>query len=235
MNKPASLLLWLVCVNACGSDSEPASALWSPLAASERYNGKTIEEWAVEWTRWGFAQTECEKDTRFDKTGEWCGEHQPEDAPVFFFDSGPMGTVRSSCRVPEGKAIVLPVAMYSIDNAGEPEPTPDDELLAVAMQARESARDMVLELDGHVVSDLDDRRIGPLKSSYHVPPAPNWFSCHRIMDLGDVTVEPVFISGVLVVLPPPEPGEHTVRYGATLTFRSGNQVRYEVTSHFHVD
>lgn len=33
---------------------------WLPLDASASFEGKTLAEWGVEWSRWAFLQTTCE-------------------------------------------------------------------------------------------------------------------------------------------------------------------------------
>jgi len=219
-------------LNAANAD---AATTWSPLAADEQFDGKPLEDWAIAWRRWAYSQTDCEQDTRFDETGALCALHQADDAPVFFFDRGPPGTLRNECQVPPDRAIVVPIAMYSIDNAGVSNALSDEELSDAATGAVMSVRDMVFEVDGKRILDLDRRRFGPTRTSYYIPNAPNWYSCRMADGIADTTVEPVYLSGVLAVLPPPSVGSHVVRYGSTLTLRNGDPSRSEVTVQFHIE
>lgn len=196
------------------SSGEP----WQPLQPSQPYAGQDLRAWAIEWCRWHFAQIDCDIDTARDIDGSHCGAYQDPDSPVFFLDSGMPITERSKCVVPQGKAIVVPVADDIIDNAGVlPEDQwSDDEMIEIIDSERKSMRDLVLTIDGVDVGDLSAWAVDTTKFSYVVQPEPNWYSCHMYPGVTGV-VDPSYFAGYFVLLPPPSVGTHTLEYAGTLT------------------
>lgn len=240
MHKPSATFLALA-VCACSTQEPSADQRsdlvnddWLPIAPHAAYAGKSLEEWAIEWRRWAYAQTDCEQDTVYDVDGSLCALHQSEDGPLFFFDRGPLGSVRTQCRVPSGRAIGVPIGMFSNDNAGVEKPLSEDELLESVVTVQRTVRDLKLEVDGRKIEDLEERAVGPVKSTYYIPPAPNWYSCRKMSGVEDETVDPVYLGGYLAILPPPTPGQHTIHYAYTLTYNDVHIVS-DVTSTFHVD
>jgi hypothetical protein len=110
--------------------------------------------------------------------------------------------------------LVIPLAARMADNAGVPEADQlsEDELRAYAEQAHASMTDLLLVVDGKPVEDLASYAVHPTRFSYELPPEPNWYSCNQTPGVTG-RVEPAFITGYFVVLPPPEPGAHTLEYG----------------------
>jgi len=190
----------------------------TPLDATTSYEGRTLEEWMVEWARWRYSQTSCE-DPFFDEDGSICALYQDPASPVFFLAKGTGDPVRTKCRIPSGKAILVPLTNVLGDNAGLlPEDTmPEEEMRATMLTYVQSMRELTLTVDGRQIENLERYSLGPTKYSYVVPAAPNAYSC----SFSDVPVEglvdPAFAGGTFVLLPPPTKGEHTVVHGGTGT------------------
>jgi hypothetical protein len=198
------------------------AAIWRPYAAKKEYRGKSLSEWGVAWKLWGFAPTSCDDAPAFDVDGSLCGEYQDPDSPVFFLDFSASDAPRTRCRVPQGKALVVPLITFFNDKAGMDPPKTDDELLASVEDAFESMRDLRLRADGVSIHNLDEYGFGPTRYSYSLPPAPNWYSCNGVDNVSDTVVDPSFLAGFIAVMPPPEPGEHRLEYGGVLTFEGND-------------
>jgi hypothetical protein len=217
---------------AASSASAIVDAEWSPLAADASFEGKSLQDWIVAWARWGYAQTSCD-DPAFDKDGSQCGLYQDPDSPVFFLATGDVGTERTLCEVPAGKAILVPLATTSWDNAG----TDDADQLS-EQQLREQVAGIVdsivelsLRVDEREVADLSAYVVGPYKFSYTVPPKPNWYTYNGYPSV-EGKVDPSFVGGAFVLLPPPTRGRHELHYrGALYVYgmKSENSVTMTLT------
>lgn len=216
--RPQTTVLGLVALVLAGcDDSAPVTEVWLPLSAGEVYAEKGLEQWAIGWARWSFSQTSCVPAFSLDRDGSSCELYQDPQSPVFFLAAGPPTTVRKRCKVPGDKALVVPLMTYSTDNAGRPEAEikSEPELEAEAAAVKATMSGLRLVVDGREIRDLDGRGVGPTKFSYEVPPAPNWYSClHRLDFTG--SVEPAFITGYFVVLPPAPEGAHVLEYAGIL-------------------
>lgn len=217
-----SIALLLVLPSCQGSEPEPMpdppkQAAWKPLGAAETYAGKTLEEWTVEWSLWSYAQNTCDS-AEFDLDGSQCGLYQDPDSPVFFLQFAPSSAPRTKCRVPSGKAILVPAAIASVDNAGSSKPLADDALFAAAARVLDSMRDLSIRADGTEVTDLEERGIGPVRFSYSLPAAPNFYSCRGQKGIAETTIDPSYAIGYVALFPPPPPGKHTMEFASALTY-----------------
>jgi hypothetical protein len=208
------------------------------MPADASVGGKSPTEWATDYIRWSYSQTTCETPS-VDGDGSLCGLYQDSDSPVFFFErSGydnapPPLETRTRCRVPAGKALLVPLVLVAIDNVGAIEPLPNEELEAAAVDLKDSMRDLVLKADGDNMTDFEGRSVGPLEIEYRVPPAPNYFTCSEIDEIED-TVITSYMTGVVVLFEPPEPGPHELEYGSVFTYLGG-AFAYRVRAGFTVD
>lgn len=204
-----------------GFDEAPHSGM-EVLPADESYQDKTLEEWAIEYMRWSFAQTSCES-AADDPDGSLCRLYQDPESPVFFlqrdsFDTAqPSRIDRTRCEIPGGKAILVPVAAFSNDNAGVRKPLSEDELRQSVSKSKESIRSLVFEADGEKI-DLAGRDVGPVMFGYRVPAAPNAYSCNEQDGVEDVDVEPSFFAGYFALIAPPAPGSHRIEYASVFTY-----------------
>jgi hypothetical protein len=239
--KSACLVLTLVvaCESQGGAPSE--SKQLQVLAPGESYAGKSAEEWAVEYQRWSFSQTSCEDSPIEDRTGAKCADYQASDSPVFFLEHSSYSGAnaprleRKSCHVPFGKAILVPVALVAIDNAGALEPVLDSELEADAGEVKETMAEMTLLADHTKIEDLALRGVGPLAFDYQVPPAPNFYTCTPgYAPLEDMTVSPSFLAGYIAIFAPPPAGVHELEYASAFKYLGG-RFAFHVDATFTVD
>jgi hypothetical protein len=210
-----------------------AELAWRPVPAGEHYAGKSLEEWAVEWRRWAFSQTSCDS-TAFDPDGSLCDLYQDPESPVFFLDFAAARTVREQCRVPPGKALAVPLVVFASDNLFVDPPRTLEQIEQRAARALDSMRALLLEADGEEIENLEDWQVAPTRFTYDIPSAPNWFSCNKVDGIADTTIDPAYLSGYLVVFPPPEPGRHVLRYGGVLTTERDDYA-FDVTTKFVVE
>jgi hypothetical protein len=239
--KKTQLLSWAIiaCTACAGSDPEPGfmdgtyDSEWAPLAADEPYAGKTLAEWGVEYLRWRFSSTSCDL-PMYDQDGSLCGLYQDSASAAFFFDYSPTKRLRTKCRVPAGKAIVVPIMSFSYDNVNVEPPLSDDELFERTNEVLETMRDLKLRVDGKTVDDISERKIEPTKHDYTVPPAPNWFSCIGTHGVEGVTISPSYFSGYVAVFPPPEPGIHELQYAGVVSLE-GDEYAVDTRTRFVVE
>jgi len=218
---------------AATNDLAKSQAAWRPLDPDEPFEGKSLSEWAVEWMRWSFSQDSCESST-FDPDGSQCLLYQDDpDLSVFYMAYAPSEHPRTRCKVPRGRAIVVPLANFWFDNVGAMTIKTAAELEQDAAKALESIRDLKLRIDGESITDLERFIVQPTQFSYRVPPAPNWYSCNGTEDVGDITVEPAVLTGYYALLPPPELGVHEIEYGGALTYE-GEDYALLMINHFEV-
>lgn len=220
---------------ACAGTSEDAAVRWAPLGASESYAGRALSDWATGWGRWSYAPTRCEYPDR-DRDGSHCGDYQDQADPGFYLAGGVPGTVRERCKVPADRAIILPLTAFLTDNAGLPVEgwRSEDELLRNAERVHASMTDLRLTVDGVAVSELEAYGLGPIPFSYQLPPEPNWYSCNGMPGVTGA-VEPAFITGYFVVLPPTAAGVHTLEYGGVTYFGNGRAEANAVTTTLTVE
>jgi hypothetical protein len=189
---------------------------WAPVPSDEPFAGKSLAEWGVAYMRWRFSPTSCDIPV-YDQDGSMCGLYQDPDSPVVIFDYSVTNRLRTKCRIPAGKGIVVPIITFANDNLEVDPPKSEELLVKETLEVLETMRDLELRVDGNAVTDLDERRIEPTKHDYEIPPAPNWFSCTGTPGVEDMTVAPSFFAGYVAVFPPPEPGVHELQYAGVVS------------------
>ena len=221
---------------ACGPDDgatsgEPAENVIETalrvLPPDEDYRGRSLEDWAVEYMRWHYSWTSpgC-LNAENDRDGSRCTFNQPEDSPVFFFAScdysrSPDVVVsRTLCKVPAGKAIMVPIGFYGDDDAG----LDADELRAPADieenvdELHETMRGLTLIADQNPVQDLSRYSVGPKAFDVAIGDAPNWHSCVAGVDAENTTISPSYFAGYFALIAPPVPGKHRLEYSSVYTY-----------------
>jgi hypothetical protein len=202
-------------VGACGAETTDATV--AGLDSTDEHHGKTYAQWAAEWVLYSyrFAPPECRNPLE-DPTGAWCRENQDPESPVFFLAGGHGGVFeRDECVVPAGKALFFPLINMWSDNAGVTEG-----MTATLKRHRQFVEDGFALMDAtHIWLRVDGRDVGNLQhgavpiASYvlDLPPPPNRYSC---VELDDFEGEfPGYVSGYWAMLPPLEPGAHTIEFG----------------------
>lgn len=208
---------------------------WRPLQRDTVYEGKTLDEWVLEWAHWSLSQTNCDSPS-VDDDGSFCLLYQDSTSPVFFFADGKYKTQRTRCRVPSGKAILVPLTQF-ISN---PDEVPSDDWFTDAppeeriRQVQNSMRDLKLRVDGFTVQELNDQSVGPLRFSHEFPAGKNYFSCMKRTFELEGRFEPLYIVGYFVLFPPPTVGSHILEYGGSLSYPNYDSVQ-QVSSTFIVE
>lgn len=242
-----------LCLIACGEDEgrtsekpRPQPEILDPvlrvLAPSETYDGKTLEQWAVEYMRWYYSWTSemCET-AENDADGSRCGFNQPANSSVFFFGSCDYSrkrdtvVMRDQCKVPYGKAIMVPISFIGDDDAGtEDEPRTAEEIADNVATIADTMRELRLVGDEHAIADLSPYKVGPIQFSFDVQSEPNWHSCNGFEGVENTTVDPSFVAGYFALFKPPTIGEHRLEYSGVYTYFERDyfrniDARFEVT------
>ena len=214
--------------------ARPKAPSWQPLAPQERFEGRALTDVALGWVQWCTAPDHCELPFN-DEDGSKCALYQSDSEPLFFLQSGYATSVRTRCKIPAGKAIVVPVIAYFTDLVGRGPEVSAADLPAEADRIHGSIRDETLVIDGMPVEGLRDWLVSPQRGSYTLPPPPNLYACSPGGDDIEGTIDPVYYGGIFVILPPPEPGHHTLDYGGTLTNPFAVDERMFVKAEFEVE
>jgi hypothetical protein len=237
---------------ACGPDDgatsdEPAENLITTalrvLPPDEEFAGKDLEQWAVEFMHWHYSWTsgQC-LNAEDDRDGSRCGFNQPKDSPVFFFASCEFARTpepvveRTLCKVPAGKAIMVPIGFVGDDNGGLDE----DEVVVRTPEVleenvdelHETMRDLTLIADQRPVEDLSRYSIGPKAIEVSVGEAPNRYTCAGF-DVENTTVSPSYFAGYFALVAPPSAGKHRLEYSSVYSYFGRNNY-YRVSSLFEV-
>lgn len=239
-----------VCLVACSlNDDTPVSPdivtvpeSMSLLAANAVYEGKSLSEWAVEYMRWYYSWTEASCQTaENDPDGSNCGLHQPEGSSVFFMGSCEYSrnretvVMRDQCKIPSGKAIMVPVSFIGDDDASiEDEPRPPEEISDNVSMIADTMRELRLVADGQTVEDLSAYKVGPVAFAFEAKAAPNWQTCNGFEGVENVTIDPSYVAGYFALYEPPSVGEHRLEYGGVYTYFERDyfrnvDARFEVT------
>ncbi|HET8938901.1 MAG TPA: hypothetical protein VFN67_35900 [Polyangiales bacterium] len=242
-----------LCLVACGSDEGSTSMPPKPplnkvdpllrvLAPDASYDGRSLRDWAVEYMDWYYSWTSdmCET-AENDPDGSNCGFNQPAGSSVFFFGTCDFSrkrdtvVMRDKCKVPYGKAIMVPVSFIGDDDASaEDEPRTPEEISDNVTMIADTMRELRLVGDDQAVDDLSGYKVGPISFSFDVPAAPNWQSCNGYDGVENTTIDPSFVAGYFALYAPPSIGEHHLEYSGVYTYFERDyfrnvDARFEVT------
>lgn len=225
-----------LCLVACGDEGETTMPAPPPmnkidpvlrvLPADQRYGENTLSEWAVEYMRWYYSWTSdmCQT-AENDPDGSNCGFNQPAGSPVFFFGSCDYSRMRDTvvmrdqCKVPYGKAIMVPVSFIGDDDAGsEDEPRTAEEITDNVATIADTMRELRLVGDGKAVENLEAYRVGTIAFAFDAPAEPNWHSCNGFDGVENTTIEPSYFAGYFALFAPPSIGEHHLEYSGVYTY-----------------
>jgi hypothetical protein len=207
------LVLTVVFLSACGHRAQSAAAV-QPLDPTVAHFGKTYAEWAAAWVKWVYewpVTAEC-RDPIADPTGELCTLYQDDTGPVLFLAGTWGGGVsrRDKCKVPPGKALLVPILVAFQDNGGVPvasEKT-DAQLKHSAEVQADAMTELGFSLDDQPLQPLDSYAVRAAPYEYTLPPEPNIYTCQ-----GNPGVNGTFggyTSGYFVLLPPLSSGPHKI-------------------------
>jgi hypothetical protein len=169
----------------------------------------------------------------FDETGANCAIGQ--EGHVFFLVGvlNETGTaVRTECVVPTGSMLFFPILNTICTN--EPgEFVPTEELAPCAAGPISTATDLVVEIDGVSVENLQAFRAQSPVFEFTLPEGnvlggqPG--SCHPRDDVGPCVQYLAVADGFYLMLPPLPPGEHTIHIHGTFTNLFGGPFTVDIT------
>jgi hypothetical protein len=181
-----------------------------------RLNGKTYEQWAAAWWKWGL---------ELPLTNSTGGIHPWKDSPRFdlpnapnsavWFLAAPFGIARRHYTIPPGKALFF--QLFGVESSSIESPpfygaTADDQA-ANAQYWADHIVDLFCEVDGIPLHNLRAYRVASPQISINVP-AP-WI-------LGETGGKGTSSGdGYFVYLSPLSRGQHTLHYGGSIRFNKG--------------
>ena len=118
--------------------------------------GFSIPEWTVKWWQW-FLAIPQDNHPMNDETGKRCGVNQ-EDRNVWFLTTTGSGTAERTCTIPQGKAILTPVAANECSYAEFPNLKSEAELRNCAVSGNEVST-IAARVDGVEVKDIRKYRV----------------------------------------------------------------------------
>jgi hypothetical protein len=204
-------------------DLQRGPARWFAVPTGQNYQDRPLADWVLDWTHWYMSANSCET-AETDLDGSGCTLFQRPTSQVFFLARGKYVTVRTQCRMSRNMGVLVPISFYIAGLA----PSPFDEITSLSdleQEAREisaTMRDMVLQVDGVDLLDLEDYRVDPLMFMDVIPAEPNRLTCEGNEGVSG-SVGPFFIAGYFALLPAAPVGRHVITYGGTYS-RNGIDV-----------
>lgn len=178
--------------------------------------GLSYAEWSVKWWQWAYGLPVAGHPL-FDETGADCANGQ--SGPVWFLGGvfNVSGTVtRDLCTVPSGTALFFPIVNAEWDNFCPPTDPPMsiDDLRATVAWFMDLTTDLVCEVDGHAIPNLETYRFAGDPFAVNMPSGNIWefFGCPTPAG----TYEPLVPDGYFVMLAPLPPGKHTIHFRGTI-------------------
>jgi hypothetical protein len=218
----------------------PAQGLLFPREAAPF--GASYEDWAAAWWQWSLSIPVDDNPM----LGGPCEQYQSED--VFFLAGTTGGSATRSCAIPAGKGIFFPLvnivmrscpefadASYTCELA-----TSESYMHDVTSWYMENGdRTLVLEIDGVSVDGLDDYRAHSEAFSDASPLDPAervWPVCSGPIDANPCGVpvgspRPSVADGYWAMLRPLPPGQHEIRFAASIDYGWGGfslDVTYDI-------
>jgi hypothetical protein len=203
------LLWWLfvggrepvgACFEGQGGARNPNPRIIPPQAIAF---GKSFGEWTALWWQWAGALPP-DAHPLFDNTTCDAGQN----GKVWFLGGAFTGVATTrECTVPEGKAILLPIANVECSTF-EPPPffgADEEELRACAAAFQDAATGLVASIDGEEVKNLDAYRVQSPLFELSLP-EPNIFGLP-----GPISGQSVS-DGVWILLAPLSAGMHTIHF-----------------------
>ena len=192
--------------------------------------GKTYGEWNAMWWQWFFS-VPASKNPGLATNGKVnCKVGQ--SGHVWFLAGHFLGSgsFTRNCRVPEGKALFIPLLNSWADNVCNSPPLTVEQLRASAASAVIPPANLHASIDGNPLTNLESyRAISPV-FSYTLPPSPD-----NLIDAAfgvslpgpcwpSLTVTPAVADGFYIMLTPLTAGSHTINFGG-----SGPGITLDVT------
>lgn len=118
--------------------------------------GLTFSQWTIKWWQW-LLSIPKENNPAFDMSGTHVSENQ-WDPNVWFLAGTFGGSVIRSCKMPLGKAILIPVINYECSFADEPTITTESELKLKCEREIDDIKNLFFGIDELFLRDLSAYR-----------------------------------------------------------------------------
>jgi hypothetical protein len=176
--------------------------------------GMSYAEWSVKWWQWAYSLP-VTGHPLFDETGADCAAGQ--SGPVWFLGGvfNVSGTAhRTLCKVPSGTALFFPIINAEWDNFCPPGNLTLDELRATVAGFMDLVTDLVCEVDGTSIVNLQSYRFAGDPFGVEMPSDNIWdaFGCPTSPGL----YEPLVPDGFFLMLAPLSVGQHAIHFRGTI-------------------
>jgi hypothetical protein len=202
LNKPGS-----------GDDQDDMTGVFPPQS---RPYGQTYGDWSAEWWQW-ILSIPTPANPNLERTKNNCGEGQSGD--VWFLPGSFGAFIERTCRIPSGKALLLPlpnaIAGAGVGDClspgwGNPDPCGNwKALYAVAASLVDPVTKLRVTIDGVAVRDLNTFRFQSDKFTYTLP-HDNILAFLFGAAIPAGKYKPAVSDGYWLMLKPLAPGKHTI-------------------------
>jgi hypothetical protein len=172
---------------------------------SEPY-GLTYGEWSTRWWQW-LLSIPSGDDPSDDKTGDKCAINQVDEHVWFLSGHGP-GTHETFCKVPLGKAILIPILTGFCDYHHDSESKTESELRACAFSGIRGAS-MQLSINGIEIKNVESYRVQSPLFDLSVPP-------DNVFGLEPINSTQAAADGYYVMVEPMPAGQHAIRIKSSI-------------------
>lgn len=166
--------------------------------------GTSYDIWTQRWWKWALAFPQ-DQNPMFDDSGRLCGNGQ-NYSDVWFLAGNAGGSSERTCTIPSGKAILVPLINAECSKAEEPL-KPESDLLPCATEYIDTARNLVLKVDGIKIDKPEQYRVNSGGIFNVFMPVNNIYS----VSVGNTSAAS---DGYWVFLKPLPEGEHTIEFSA---------------------
>ncbi len=176
------------------------------VSPGEKVDGKTMAEHAAGWWKWS-QSVPNDRDPVRDDSGKFCDVGQ--SGAVWFLAGTYDGShVSRTCEVPAGKYVFFPVINSVAWKGPRSEMTCADAKRSAARQIQE-ALELFVELDGAPLSKVKRYRAA----------SDECFNVYERVEEGPGSSDgyPAATDGFWIMLEPPSPGEHHLKFGGRQT------------------
>lgn len=193
----------------------------SVLPPDSKPYGLTYGEWSAKWWQWAYS-IPLSENPLVDETGANAANGQ--SGPVWFLagkfcitpcGSPEVATANRVVNVPAGKALFFPILNTEWDNLGVEPPLSEKELRDIIEAQMDSGENMVAEVDGVPIKDLESALTTPYRVispvfTYRIP-SDNIYKLFGI-NLPAQDVPGAVGDGVYLMLAPLPVGQHKIHF-----------------------
>jgi len=163
--------------------------------------GRSYAEWSVSWWRW-LISIPIDENPGLDTDGSFVALNQSGHV-WFLAPNYAQGAVDvRTATIPPGKMLFIDIAAF-VGSPGIGDPSDPDELYEVLAEAVEGIVEIVFEVDGHLLEDIEDYRVASPLFELEFPE-------DNVFGAEPGTYYPSAAEGYYAMLAPLSAGEHTI-------------------------